>query len=260
VLTDTHAHLDMMGDGQEIKAVIERAVEGGVSRMISVGIDAESSAVAVRLAHEYASVYAAVGCHPHNADISTRADLDELEKMAVSNEVVAWGEIGLDYYRDYSSQEAQWPLFESQVILANELDLPVIIHDRDAHDAVYSVLKKMGKGEGKGVIHCFSGDLSLAEAFMALGYFISIPGTVTYKNASTIKEVAAKVPLDRLLLETDAPFLAPVPKRGKRNEPLYVTYTAKEVARLRGISVLELAAETSKNAECLFNLNPTSLS
>lgn len=259
MMTDTHTHLDLMGDEQEIEAVIDRALEGGVSRMISVGIDLESSSAAAALACKYPCVSAAVGCHPHHADACTPMDLKELEKMAASNEVVAWGEIGLDYYRDYSSHEAQQQLFERQVILANELDLPVIIHDREAHEAVYSVLKKMGRGEGKGVVHCFSGDLSLAEAFMALGYFISIPGTVTYKNASTIKAVAAKVPLDRLLLETDAPFLAPVPNRGKRNEPLYVTYTAKEVARLRGISVSELAAETSRNAEQLFKLNPSPL-
>ena len=256
MLVDTHAHLDMMGDEKEIDTVIHRAVNGGVSRIISVGIDTDSSRAAVRLAREYACVYAAVGCHPHHADACSRSELEELAGMASRREVVAWGEIGLDFYRNYASREAQQRIFEDQLALADELHFPVIIHDREAHEAVYATLKKSGKGKERGVIHCFSGDLSLAEALMDLGYFISIPGTVTYKNASMVKQVASTIPMDRLLMETDAPFLAPVPKRGKRNEPLYVTYTAQEIARLRGISIDELAARTSENAGRLFGLDP----
>ncbi|MCJ7684616.1 MAG: TatD family hydrolase, partial [Desulfobacteraceae bacterium] len=156
--------------------------------------------------------------------------------------------------RGYSAPEAQSKIFRRQLGIAKDLNLPVIIHDREAHEEVYSILKNMGKGKLRGVIHCFSGDRDLAEAFMKLGYFISIPGTVTYKNASHIKDVASSIPLDRILVETDSPFLAPVPKRGKRNEPFNVTFTAREIARLRNISFEEVALQTSENARSLFGL------
>jgi TatD DNase family protein len=168
--------------------------------------------------------------------------------------VVAWGEIGLDHFRGYVSPEAQLRIFRDQLRMARELGLPVIIHDREAHDVVHATLKAMGKGEKRGVIHCFSGDLDLAGAFIELGYFISIPGTVTYKNASQIKEVAAAIPLSRMLIETDSPYLSPAPKRGKRNEPAHVYYTAMEVARLRGIPFEAVARQTTENARILFGL------
>jgi TatD DNase family protein len=174
--------------------------------------------------------------------------------MAADPEVVAWGEIGLDYYRNYSKNENQRKIFEAQLDMARAVELPVIIHDRDAHHEVYATLEKMGKGERKGVIHCFSGDKDLAEAFIALGYFISIPGTVTYKKAVQIKEVAAKIPLDRMLVETDAPFLAPVPRRGRRNEPSLVTHTAREIARLRDIPFETVSEQTTRNARKIFGL------
>ncbi|MFP3911475.1 MAG: TatD family hydrolase, partial [Desulfobacteraceae bacterium] len=206
------------------------------------------------LAAEYPCVKAAIGYHPHNAQACTPADLAELAQLASDPAVVAWGEIGLDFYREYSDPQAQQPIFEEQLIMAHDLGLPVVIHDREAHEAVYSLLKKMGKGDRKGVIHCFSGDPTLARAFMDLGYYISIPGTVTYKTAAVTRQVAASLPLDRLLVETDAPFLAPVPNRGRRNEPLFVTYTAREVARLRGLELAEVARQTTQNAAYLFGL------
>ena len=254
MLIDSHAHLDMNDFEKDRDDVIGRAISGGIVHIISIGIDLKSSSHVVDLARQYACVSASVGCHPHNADACERSDLDQLAKMALNAKVVAWGEIGLDYYRGYSAPEEQLRVFRCQIGMAEDLGLPVIIHDREAHEAVYEILKEMGKGERKGVIHCFSGDVDLAGAFMELGYFISIPGTVTYKNAAQIKAVAASMPLDRMLVETDAPFLAPVPKRGKRNEPFNVIFTAREVARLKNISFEEVALQTSENAKILFGL------
>ncbi len=195
-----------------------------------------------------------MGFHPHDATALNPRELDALVNIADDPKTVAWGEIGLDYYRLHSSKADQLKAFQRQLEAAHDLNLPVIIHDRDAHADVLKLLKKMGKGAQKGVIHCFSGDLVLAESFMELGYYISIPGTVTYKKASMIKEVAAKIPMDRMLIETDAPFLSPVPKRGKRNEPGFVVYTAREIARLRGLEFEEVAEKTSENAKHLFGL------
>ena len=175
--------------------------------------------------------------------------------MSLEPKVVAWGEIGLDFYRRYSPKDDQLKIFLRQLEIADDLNLPVIIHDREAHNDVFTILKKMGKGKRKGVIHCFSGDIDLAMAFIELGYYISIPGTVTYKKALKTKEVASNIPLKHMLVETDAPFLAPVPKRGKRNEPLFVNYTAQEVARLRNIKFEEVAEQTSKNAKTLFGIH-----
>ncbi|MBW1734274.1 MAG: TatD family hydrolase [Deltaproteobacteria bacterium] len=254
MLIDSHAHLDMDDFDKDRGEVLERAVQGGIDHIISIGIDPESSEAALDLAREYGYISATVGIHPHSADDFDRPDLDILAEKASAPEVVAWGEIGLDFFRNYSAPEAQLRLFRQQLTMAQDLGLPVIIHDREAHDQVYSALKSMGRGEARGVVHCFSGDRDLAEALIGLGYFISIPGTVTYKKALRVKEVAASIPLERMLVETDSPFLAPVPRRGKRNEPFNVTYTAREIARLRNISLEEVALQTSRNAKILFNL------
>ena len=254
MLIDSHCHLDMRDFDKDREAVIQRAQKDGIVHMISIGIDVGSSQSAIDLARQYDFISATVGCHPHDADECSSLDLEKLTSMAVEPEVVAWGEIGLDYYRNYSKKENQRKIFQVQLELAQRAELPVIIHDRDAHKEVYAILEKMGKGERKGIIHCFSGDRGLAEAFIALGYYISIPGTVTYKKAGQIKEVAATIPLDRMLVETDAPFLAPVPRRGKRNEPSYVAYTAREIARLRDIPFETVAEQTTRNARTIFSL------
>ena len=254
MLTDSHAHLDMGGFDEDREATIHKAFENGISRIITVGIDLESSVRALNLANSYSGLFATVGYHPHHADECSGEILKNLADLAVAPKIVAWGEIGLDFYRGYSSPENQVEVFEQQLALARELNMPVVIHDREAHDRVLSILRKMGKGERKGVIHCFSGDVELALSFIDLGYYISIPGTVTYKKASTVKDVAASIPLERMLVETDAPFLAPVPFRGKRNEPALVEYTAREIARLRNVPFEEVAIQTSKNAEDLFGL------
>ncbi|MBC8466408.1 MAG: TatD family hydrolase [Deltaproteobacteria bacterium] len=254
MLIDSHAHLNMNDFEKDRDHVLERAVKGSIVHIISIGIDLDSSTNTLELARKYEYVSASVGVHPHNADDCDQSDLDKLAVMASAPEIVAWGEIGLDFFRGYSTPEAQPKIFRRQLGIARDLSLPVIIHDREAHEEVYSILKTMGKKERQGVIHCFSGDRDLAEAFMKLGYFISIPGTVTYKNASNIKDVASSIPLDRILVETDSPFLAPVPKRGKRNEPFNVVFTAREIARLRNISFEEVALQTSENARSLFGL------
>jgi TatD DNase family protein len=254
MLIDSHCHLDMKDFDKDREAVISRAKKDGIVHMISIGIDVGSSQSAIDLARRYEFISATVGCHPHDADECGPEDLKMLSHMAAEPEVVAWGEIGLDYYRNYSKKENQRKIFQVQLELAQRAELPVIIHDRDAHEEVYATLEKMGKGERKGVIHCFSGDRDLAEAFIALGYYISIPGTVTYKKAHQIKEVAAKIPLDRMLVETDAPFLAPVPRRGKRNEPLFVIHTAREIAKLRDIPFETVAEQTTRNARTIFGL------
>jgi len=254
MLIDSHAHLDMPEFAEDRSEVIERALQGGLSHILTVSIDAASSRAAVALAKAYGPIFASVECHPHEAEGCDPDHLDQMSGLAQEKKVVAWGEIGLDFFRRRASTEAQMRLFKQQMALARDLGLPVIIHDREAHDDILRVLKAFGKGLGQGVIHCFSGDLDLALAFIELGYDISIPGTVTYKKADQIKDVATSVPLEHLLIETDAPFLAPVPKRGKRNEPLFVTHTATQIARLRNIPYEELAAKTTENAKRLFRI------
>lgn len=254
MLIDSHAHLDMKDFDDDRVEVIERAMKGGVSKIITVGIDLDSSLGALELARKYNSIYATVGYHPHNAGECSPQALVELARIASDEKVVAWGEIGLDFFRRHSSPDEQLKAFSRQLEIANDLNLPVIIHDRDAHSEIFEILKKRGKGKRKGVIHCFSGDFDLAMALIELGYLISIPGTITYKKASSVKEVASNIPMEYMLVETDAPFLAPVPKRGKRNEPLFVTYTAQEIARIRNMKFEELARQTSENAKNLFGL------
>jgi len=254
MLIDSHAHLDMQDFDKDREEVLERASNGGITHIITIGIDLDSSRDAVGLANKYDFVYAAVAYHPHNAEGCDIQGLEKLVEVTSERKVVAWGEIGLDFFRRYSDPDDQSEIFLRQLEMAKDLELPVIIHDREAHNEVLAILTKMGRGERRGVIHCFSGDLDLASAFIGLGYYISIPGTVTYKKASQVKDVAANIPLGRLLIETDSPFLAPVPKRGKRNEPLFVSFTAQEVARLRDIEFEEVARVTSENAQILFDL------
>jgi TatD DNase family protein len=255
MLIDTHAHLDMEDFEKDLPLVLDRALEAGVDRVVTVGIDLASSRRAVDLAREHPFLSATVGCHPHNAGALDLKDLDLMAELASGREVVAWGEIGLDFFRNRSDRESQIRAFRIQLETAAGLGLPVVIHDRDAHREVLACIKEMGGNHPRGVIHCFSGDTGLARDFLDLGYHISIPGTVTFPRAETTREVARMVPLDRLLLETDAPYLAPVPRRGRRNEPALVIHTAREVARQRGISLEETALATSLAACRLFGLS-----
>jgi TatD DNase family protein len=253
MLIDTHAHLDMEEFAGDREAVLARALQAEVRQIISIGIDLPSSRKAVELAGRTDFIYATVGYHPHHAEAFNARALRELAQLAGAPEVVAWGEIGLDFFRRHSSPQSQIEAFERQLDMAGEMGLPVIVHDRDAHEQLIEILRKKRFVSG-GVIHCYSGDYETAGSFMDLGFYISIPGTVTYKKAVLVQEVAARIPLERLMVETDAPFLAPVPHRGKRNEPAFVRYTASEIARLRDMDFQALADATARNARTLFKL------
>jgi len=254
MLVDSHAHLDMEDFDEDRQATLDRALEGGITHIISIGTDLSSSLKALELANTYDFVFSSVGYHPHHATDMDKQVIRELEGLVSEPKVVAWGEIGLDFYRRYSPPDMQVAAFKRQLEMAYDLDLPVIIHDREAHTELLEILRQMTKGKARGVIHCFSGDYEMAMALIAMGYHISIPGTVTYKKATQVHEVATRIPLERMLVETDAPFLAPVPFRGKRNEPLFVTYTARKIAELRNMDFQEVALQTSENTKRVFGL------
>jgi len=255
-LVDSHCHLDQPQFDVDRAAVIARAVENGVTLILNPGIDAPSSRAAVALARQHECIYAAVGVHPHDAKTLDAAGLEELKTLARFPKVVAIGEIGLDYYRDLSPRDVQRRAFQAQLELAAELGLPVIVHDRDAHTDVLAMLNDWrSRLNGKtGVLHSFSGDVALSEQAVALGFYIGISGPVTYKNADQMREVARAVPIRQLLIETDAPYLTPQPYRGKRNEPANVLFVAQAVAAARGLTLEEVAAQTSANAAALFGL------
>ena len=263
-LVDTHAHLDFSKFDADRTAVIERARAAGVAAIVNVGTDLHSSRLAVELAEQYGSVYAAVGMHPHGAKGLDGATLAGLRELAQKPRVVAVGEIGLDYYRDLSPRDVQRRAFRAQLAWAAKLGKPVIIHDRDAHDEVLSALTKWAAGLGnstlagrRGVLHTFSGDLEMAKRAIDLGFYISISGPVTYRNPRQLPDVVRALPLDRLLVETDCPYLAPEPYRGKRNEPAYTRLVAERMAELKGIPFDELARATTANARRLFELANT---
>ncbi|HDQ05793.1 MAG TPA: TatD family deoxyribonuclease [Candidatus Bathyarchaeota archaeon] len=254
MLVDTHSHLEMSEFDKDREEVIERAFKNGVGAIIAVGITPEDSKAAVALAEKHGAVYATVGVHPHDAERIKETTYESLKKLAAHKKVVAWGEIGLDFFRNRSPRDVQIRRFEEQLSLARELNLPVVIHSREAHAETFEILEKQ-KGNIKGVLHCFSGDYRMAAKYIDLGYYISIPGTITFPNSAKLVEVAAKIPMDSLLIETDAPFLTPVPKRGKRNEPAYVAYVAKKISDIRGLSLEKVAEATTENAINLFGIS-----
>ena len=254
ILIDSHTHLDMKKFDSDRDQVIKRALSAGVRQIITIGTDAKSSMKAAALAERYPCVFASAGIHPHNADRADYHDLNHIALLARREKVVAIGEIGLDFYRNLSSRKKQIELFQQQLDIALSLDLPVVIHDREAHEEVLEALSLFKRNGSEGVIHCFSGDYDLAKTFIGMGHYISIPGTVTLKNARQMQDVAARIPPNKMLLETDAPFLTPLPHRGQRNEPSFVIYTAQKVAELRGIPFEQVAQKTSNNASQLFNL------
>ena len=232
--------------------------------MVDVGTDLASSHTAVALAESYPQIYAAVGVHPHDAKTLTGDVLEELRALALHPQVVAIGEIGLDFYRDLSPRDKQRHAFKQQLALAAEIGKPVIIHDRDAHSEVMAILRRWacpersrrveGNQKPVGVLHCFSGDLAMAQEAIELGFYISIAGPVTFKNARRLRELVRQLPLEKLLVETDCPYLSPHPCRGKRNEPAYVKLVAQEVARIKKVSLEAVAHITSDNAQALFAL------
>lgn len=254
-LIDSHCHLDMAAYQNDRQEVIARARAAGVDTIMTIGIDRASSAAAVEIAANTPGVHAAVGVHPHHSAETTDDDYNAIRELARRPEVVAYGEIGLDYVKDYAPAPVQRRHFSRQLGLAKELNLPVIIHDREAHEDCMAILAEHGPYPAGGVMHCFSGGMKLAEEVMDLGFFVSIPGVVTFNKAETMQEVARFVPLERLLVETDGPFLTPVPYRGQRNEPAYVLYTAARIAALRGIELAQLAHAVCTNTNQLFGLD-----
>jgi len=269
-LTDTHAHLDFSEFDADRQEVIARAQEAGVEIIVNAGAGLEASQAGVALAETYPQIYAAVGVHPHEAKTLNEDVLEELRALAQHPKVVAIGEIGLDYYRDLSPRPVQRQAFQQQLTLARELGKPIIVHDREAHRDVMNLLRQWAR-EGYqpsatshlpsaigyqpvGVMHCFSGDLAMAREVIEMGFYISIAGPVTFTNARRLPELVRALPLERLLIETDCPYLTPHPHRGKRNEPAYVRLVAEAIAQIKGIPLEQVARITTANAWALFGL------
>lgn len=254
MLFDSHSHIDASQFDHDRELVIKRARLNDVSFILNPGADFESSLKAVEIAEAHDFIFAAVGVHPHDAETMDEQMLALLEAMAKKPVVKAIGEIGLDYYRDLSPRDIQKKWFIEQIRMAKRLKLPVIIHDRDANDDVLRILKEENAFETGVLMHCYSGSRELATQYVKLGAYISIAGPVTYKNARKTIEVVEAVPLDRLMIETDAPYLSPEPYRGKRNEPMYVKHTCQKMAMLKGISYEEMASITLENAKRFFKI------
>ncbi|NLV89401.1 MAG: TatD family hydrolase [Tissierellia bacterium] len=254
MLIDSHAHLDDKRFDRDRDSLIKDLESNGIELVINIGADLKSSIASVSLAEKYPNIYATVGVHPHDAKNMDDSTLEILRSLAKRNKVVAIGEIGLDFYYDNSPRDEQRKWFREQLKLAKELDLPVVIHSRDAQQETFDTLKEAQDGTLRGVLHCYSGSKEMAMEYIKLGFYISIAGPVTFKNARVLKEVAKAVPLDKLLVETDCPYLAPEPHRGKRNEPVYVKYVAGTIAELKGISYEELAKATNRNTRELFGI------
>lgn len=255
MLTDTHCHLnhpDFVGDLPE---VLRRAEEAGVEQIICVGYDLETSALAVRLAREVRPIRAAVGIHPHDAaGFTPQAEVHLRELASDRDRVVAVGETGLDYYRNLSPREAQQEAYRRHIELARELELPLIVHSRDAQDDVLAILREHGLPARGAVMHCLPADSDFARRAVELGCHVGIAGPITFRSAGSLREIAGELPMERILLETDAPYLAPHPHRGQRNEPSYLPLVAAGLAEARGVAPSEIAAATTSNARKLFGL------
>ncbi|MFA5411178.1 MAG: TatD family hydrolase [Candidatus Omnitrophota bacterium] len=257
MLIDTHCHLDFPEFDPDRDEVIRRAKNEGVGCIINIGSSLEGSERGVELAKEYDSVYASVGLHPHEADKFNQKTRDILEGLAKKDKVVAVGEIGLDYYRNYAQAENQKTLFLSLAGLAKDLGLPLVIHNRQADEDTLRVLKEVMPVEA--VVHCFSGDEKFLKECLGLGFFISFTCNITYKKAESLKNMVKLAPLERILLETDAPFLPPEGSRGRRNEPVNVKFAAEAISRIKGIDVKEVARITTDNATSFFKLTRADL-
>ncbi len=258
MLSDSHAHLDAPFFKDKLPAVVKRARKAGVQHIVTIGVTPSSSRNCIRIASQYADIHATAGYHPHWADGATPVRLEEMEKLAATPSIVAIGEIGLDYHRLRSPRKRQIKLFRTMLEIATAVGQPIIIHDRRAHEDVYRIISDFKSRLAGGVIHCFSGDWRLACKYLDMDFFISIPGIVTYEHSHTLRDVARRVPLNRLLIETDAPHLTPFPCKGRSNEPAFICHTAKTVARLREIPFTDLARATSRNVRQVFSLPPPS--
>ncbi len=248
MLIDTHAHLDAKQFDNDRAEVIARAREAGVERIVNIGFNRETIPTTLALAEQYDFIYAAVGWHPQDAITMKEGDLEWIEELCKHPKVVAIGEIGLDYYWDTSPKDVQHAVFRQQIRLARKIGKPIIIHNRDAHQDVLRILKEEKAEEVGGIMHCFSGSPETAELCLKMNFHISFGGPVTYKNAVQPKEALAVVPMDRLLIETDSPYLTPHPNRGKRNESSYVKLVAEAAAEIKQVTIDEIAQITSDNA------------
>lgn len=254
MLFDTHAHLDDERFDNDRDSVIKQCRQEGVGLIINAGTDMETSVKSIALAKEYSFIYAAVGVHPHSASDMDDETLSIIASLAENKKVRAIGEIGLDYHYDFSPRDVQKRRFVEQIDLARQLKLPVIVHDREAHGDIMDIFKKNRIKEVGGVLHSFSGSAEMALECLKLGLYLSISGPVTFQNAKKTIEAVKVIPLDMLLIETDSPYLTPVPHRGKRNYPGYVRYVAEKIAEIKGITYEEAAQKTAENGKRLFGI------
>jgi TatD DNase family protein len=256
-LIDSHCHLDFPDFAEETEAVVNRASAAGVERLITISTRVAQGARLVALAERFAEVYFTIGTHPHQAAEEAQTDAAAIRAFAAHPKCVGIGEAGLDYHYDYAPRDVAAKVFRAQIALARALDLPLVIHARDADDDVAAILREENeKGAFKAVLHCFTSSRALAETGLGLGFYVSFSGVLTFKNSQDLRDIARDVPLDRLLVETDAPFLAPIPHRGKRNEPSFVTETARVLAEVKGVAEKTIADATRANVLRLFSKMP----
>lgn len=249
---DTHAHLDDEQFDQDREQVIARAFQAEVQVLVNVGCNVESAQKTLALTKQYSFIYGVVGMHPHDAKDLDEKSYQRLAEMAVQPKIVAVGEIGLDYHYDFSPRDVQRTVFRRMIGLAREVKRPIVIHDREAHEDVLAIVREEKAREVGGIFHCYSGSWQMAKEVLKEGFYLSIAGPVTFANARKLAEVVKEAPLDRLLIETDCPYLAPVPFRGKRNEPAFVAKVAEMIAAIKELSVQEVARATLENGKRIF--------
>lgn len=251
---DTHAHLDDKQFRQDQDAMIRRAKEAGIQYIVNVGYNVPSARRTLELVKKYDFIYGAIGMHPHDAKDLNGESLQELKRIAKEPKIVAIGEIGLDYYWNHSPHDVQQRVFRRMIDFARELKKPIIIHDRDAHEDIFRIMKEEEARDVGGIFHCYSGSWTMAKEAVSMGFYISIAGPVTFHNARKTVEVVKEIPLEHLLIETDCPYLAPVPYRGKRNEPAYVVKVAEMIAEIKGVPLTDVALATLENGKKAFGI------
>jgi TatD DNase family protein len=256
MLIDSHAHIQGSEYAGEVDAVLTRARAQGVETIIAVGGagDMSSNTDAIALAERCVGVYATVGMHPHDAKDVGEEEVRRFGELTRNQKVIAVGETGLDYYYNHSAHDVQRKVFSRFIAMAREARLPIIVHERDAVNDAIDLLRGEGRGELRGVIHCFTGDYEAAREYLDLGFYLSFTGIITFKNADALRDVVRRVPLEKLLVETDSPYLTPVPHRGKRNEPAFVRFVAETIAALKGIALDEVGRVTTQNTRALFGM------
>lgn len=252
---DSHAHINLQHYDNDRDEIIKKIFGSGVDKIVIPGVDMETISSALKLAEKYPdNIYTGIGFHPTDSIKWDTTTLNTLKELSKNKSVVAIGEIGLDYYWDTSPKELQHEIFITQIELAKELNLPVIIHTRDSHEDTLKILKENNAGKTGGIFHCFSGDSDFAKQCIDIGFYISFAGNITFKNAQKLRDAAKEIPLERILIETDSPYLTPMPDRGKRNDPSYVRFIAQQIADIKGLSLEEVATQTYKNALSVFKI------